>query len=320
MSDNRKKSPVRVKRNKKVVLRSLLAVDLMSVVLLTGVVVHHAISNGTFYEKPSMASSEGQQASEAEEGQVPVASSEQQMIVPEEARVKSAVDLASEEDTFDYDAARAWLKENSNLFDENQIHKANDDNHYAQLLYRWMHDDYTVMNASEIKLTEAEQEAKIPLFEQWDDRWGYAPYGEQIIGTSGCGPTCMAMIACGLLRDPSINPQVVAEYAQNNNLYMWGTGTKWDIYEDYSASKGIICTDLKTDQNLILSELRKGYPVVVSVRRGIFTYGGHFIVLTGIDDEDNITMNDPMSIEHSSRTWKLSEFSDQIKNTWSFHI
>ena len=151
MSENRKKSPVREKRNKKVVLRSLLAVDLMSVVLLTGVVVHHAISNGTFYEKPSMASSEGQQASEAEEGQVPVASSEQQVIVPEEARVKSAVDLASEEDTFDYDAARAWLKENSNLFDENQIHKANDDNHYAQLLYRWMHDDYNVMNALEIK-------------------------------------------------------------------------------------------------------------------------------------------------------------------------
>ena len=33
----------------------------------------------------------------------------------------------------------------------------------------------------------------IPLFLQWDTRWGYVPYGDGWIGNNGCGPTSLSM-------------------------------------------------------------------------------------------------------------------------------
>lgn len=42
---------------------------------------------------------------------------------------------------------------------------------------------------------------EIPALIQWDERWGYAPYGsETIIAVSGCGPTALSMVISGLLR------------------------------------------------------------------------------------------------------------------------
>ena len=42
----------------------------------------------------------------------------------------------------------------------------------------------------DIDLSADAQSGAVPLFIQWDERWGYAPYGSGFIGTSGCGPTC----------------------------------------------------------------------------------------------------------------------------------
>ena len=39
------------------------------------------------------------------------------------------------------------------------------------------------------KLSVLEKGQEFPLFLQWDPRWGYAEYGENNIGLSGCGPT-----------------------------------------------------------------------------------------------------------------------------------
>ena len=38
----------------------------------------------------------------------------------------------------------------------------------------------------------------IPLLIQWDKRWAYTHYGDEIVGTAGCGPTCLSMVAIGL--------------------------------------------------------------------------------------------------------------------------
>ena len=57
---------------------------------------------------------------------------------------------------------------------------------------------------------------EIPLLLQWDERWGYAPYGTSVVAVSGCGPTCMAMVAAGLRHDPTITPAKVAEYGTQN--------------------------------------------------------------------------------------------------------
>lgn len=37
----------------------------------------------------------------------------------------------------------------------------------------------------DIDLSSDAQSGTVPLFIQWDERWGYAPYGSGFIGTSG---------------------------------------------------------------------------------------------------------------------------------------
>lgn len=37
-----------------------------------------------------------------------------------------------------------------------------------------------------------------PLLLQYDPRWGYAFYGDDVIAVNGCGPTCLSMVIAGL--------------------------------------------------------------------------------------------------------------------------
>ena len=43
-----------------------------------------------------------------------------------------------------------------------------------------------------IDLSAEARSRSVPLFIQWDERWGYEPYG---IGTCGCGPACLSRAA-----------------------------------------------------------------------------------------------------------------------------
>ena len=49
--------------------------------------------------------------------------------------------------------------------------------------------------------------------------------------------------------------------------------------------------------------LSAGYPVIEICGPGLFTRGGHFILLTGIDEQGNVRINDPGS---KNRTYKIT--------------
>lgn len=158
----------------------------------------------------------------------------------------------------------------------------------------------------------------IPLLLQWDERWGYAPYGEEtIIAISGCGPTCIAMVAAGLTADNTITPAVVAEYSSQNGYLDKNLNTSWELMTIGCRNFGISGTMLGLDENAMANTLAAGYPIICSMAPGIFTTTGHFIVLTGYEN-GSFTVNDPASRIRSSRTYKFSEFQDQIKNMWYF--
>ncbi len=69
-------------------------------------------------------------------------------------------------------------------------------------------------------------------FLQWDERWGYAWYGDSFLAVSGCGPTALAMAAAGLTKDSTITPYTVARYAQEAGYYVNGAGSSWALISD----------------------------------------------------------------------------------------
>ena len=160
-------------------------------------------------------------------------------------------------------------------------------------------------------------QGQIPLLIQWDQRWGYQPYGDGMIADSGCGPTALAMVASGLRGDASITPFRIAQYAQENGYYVNGAGSSWELMTEACYQFGVAGNVIGLGEESVKGELLAGHPIICSVRAGDFTDGGHFIVLTSVQ-EDKIQVYDPNSIEKSSRLWDYAVLEPQIENLWSF--
>jgi len=170
----------------------------------------------------------------------------------------------------------------------------------------------------EIDLTDEVDQGDIPLFLQWDMRWGYETYGSDFLAVTGCGPTCLSMVVCGLGGDTKWNPLAVAQMAEKEGYYVPGAGSSWELMTEGAAKLGLDGEEVIFDEAHILEELECGNPIICIMRAGDFTSSGHFIVLTGVDENGEITVCDPNSMINSEKSWDLKKLMPQIKNLWSY--
>lgn len=169
-----------------------------------------------------------------------------------------------------------------------------------------------------IKLSKEWERGKIPLLIQWDSRWGYEPYGDSMIGISGCGPTCLSMVVIGLTGRTEWHPAKMAAYAADNGYLVQGVGTDWRLFSTGAEPFGLQVLRLTLNEYEIGGQLLDGHPVICSMKPGDFTYTGHFIVLTGMDEEGNVQVNDPNSRIKSRQTWRLGDIIKQVKSAWAY--
>lgn len=167
----------------------------------------------------------------------------------------------------------------------------------------------------EIDLSEYENAESVPLFMQWDERWGYAPYGDDMIAISGCGPTCLSMVSVYLLHDTTYNPKYVAEFSEENGYCIPGDGSSWTLISEGGKQLGLNVTELNLQEDIIIQNLESGNPIICIMGRGDFTDGGHYIVLTDYID-GKFKVNDPNSKIRSEKLWSFQELESQISNLW----
>ena len=168
----------------------------------------------------------------------------------------------------------------------------------------------------EIDLSEHLGSETVPLFFQWDERWGTTIYGSDVMEVTGCGPTCLSMVLVHLLQDATFTPRYVADFAEDNDYYAKGSGSKWALISEGGETLGLDVTELPLDENRMKKNLELGNPIICIMGPGDFTTAGHFIVLTGVK-ENKFVVNDPNSKENSERLWSYEEISGQIKNLWA---
>ncbi len=173
-------------------------------------------------------------------------------------------------------------------------------------------------NDFEIDITKEVYQGGIPLFLQMDGRWGYRTYGTGFLAMTGCGPTCLSMVYCGLTGDTEWNPYAVARMAQKKGYYVDGVGTSWDLMTSGARSLGLNVWQPSIDSGEIVGTLQQGCPLIASMRPGDFTRRGHFIVLRGIDWDGRIIVNDPNSTANSERTWEVDRLVSQMKGLWAY--
>lgn len=155
-----------------------------------------------------------------------------------------------------------------------------------------------------------------PTLLQWDARWGCTPYGGSILAITGCGPTALSVVACGLTGDASLTPAAIAAWAQRQG-YAGADGTSWELMRSGCEHFGLYAQELSLTEAAVFGALEAGRPIICSMRPGDFTTAGHFIVLTGTQD-GLLCVVDPNSPARSASLWEYSRLEPQIKNLWAY--
>lgn len=169
----------------------------------------------------------------------------------------------------------------------------------------------------DIDLSGEAASGTVPLLMQWDERWGYDIYAGDYFGLTGCGPTCLSMVALYLTGDASLTPEYLGHWAAGHGYAVDGNGTAWSLFSKGAAELGLTSRELPLSEGEIRGALEAGEPVVCIMGPGDFTTTGHFIVLTDWT-RDGIQVNDPNSRENSDKLWQYDDIRGQIQNLWAF--
>lgn len=161
----------------------------------------------------------------------------------------------------------------------------------------------------------------VPLFIQWDKQWGYKDYIGSVAGLSGCGPTCLSMVAYHFTRDPKMTPAYMMDFAEENDYAFKNLGTQWSLFKLGAKKLGLNMKELNADQMkneaYIADVLASGKVIVMNVGPGVFTTVGHYMLIVGYED-GSFRVNDPNSPANSEKLWSFDEFDQDVKIMWAF--
>lgn len=158
---------------------------------------------------------------------------------------------------------------------------------------------------------------EIPHYFQTD--YKNYPYGGGTISSSGCAPTCIAMVM-SYLTNETLSPINIVQYTQNK-YYVPGAGSSWSIFGACAGNWGSSCQNLGRSRKSVLEALENGKPVIASMGPGTFTKGGHFIVIRGVTSDGYFLINDPNRKNYNkygTDRFKTSTVFRESKNFWSF--
>lgn len=169
----------------------------------------------------------------------------------------------------------------------------------------------------EVDLSEYAGSETVPLFMQWDKRWGYQLYGSNVAGLTACGPVCLSMAAFYHTGDENMTPENIIAFAQKEGYCVPGSGSSWKLISEGAKKLGLTVQELSLSEAQIKKALDRGNPVILIMGPGDFTLVGHFILVRGYDAQTGeLFINDPNSVKNSEKGWKFSSIKDQIRNLW----
>lgn len=158
----------------------------------------------------------------------------------------------------------------------------------------------------------------MPHIYQIDPAWSELPYAGGTIRQNGCGPTCLTMIYIFKTGRTDMTPVDMCALSEAGNYAPTGA-TEWSFMTSGAWQLGLNGTQLYNDRDSMAQALRSGAPVIAVVRPGMFTNVGHYIVLYGIDDADQIGVYDPNSPSRSARRWGIVEVLNEIETMWAYY-
>lgn len=160
------------------------------------------------------------------------------------------------------------------------------------------------------------EDESVPLFLQWDERWGYLGYSGELLGLSGCGPTTLSMAAAFLLKDETLSPAYIAKFSEENGFSSYKNGSCWALMSEGAKRLGLRSEELPLWEGSMVNALCENELIICAMGKGDFTSSGHFILICGYEN-GLFSVRDPNSKARSERLWSYETLSTQIDGMWA---
>lgn len=257
---------------------------------------------------------------------VAVLRANQDLAQEEVARLNSVVDRLNEEiDQLNLDyQERLRREEEERRRQEEERRRQEEERRKAEAAKRAEANSLSAVSYSyepEIDANYTPFDGEIVYFNQREEPWGSYPYGNGFfssIAANGCGPTSMAMVVSSLT-DQYTTPSEMADFSTRGGHVMPGDGgSLWSLFPAAASAYGLNCTQT-SNQDTINEALSQGALVVCSMNNslgGYWTIGGHFIVLTGIDENGYISVADPWSRAKSVIKHNQLQVYTPLRSAW----
>ena len=159
---------------------------------------------------------------------------------------------------------------------------------------------------------------KFPHLYQWDLRWGYAKFSADGFGLAACGPTSLTMVYQGLTGKTNITPYDMGRMAEEQGFVITGQGSTDGLFTEMPLQLGLNWWEVPIDANGIKETLSAGHPIIANVGPGYFSRVGHFFVLAGITEDGKVILNDPYSVERSSKLWDPEQIASESRALYAY--
>ncbi|MDD6736422.1 MAG: C39 family peptidase [Clostridiales bacterium] len=208
----------------------------------------------------------------------------------------------------------------------NSLGFSDEEKNWADLMYNTLNDQYLEPEGGFADQSPEYSDAvigkkgemQVVYYSQLDSRWANKSYGKTgTIGSSGCGPTSLA-IAVSTLTGKSIDPIMVSEWSEKNGYRCEGYGSYHALIPKGAEHYGLNVEKLgRSSAKELEKHLTSGHLVIAIMAKGHFTSNGHFIVIRGITQDGKILVADPASCKRSQKAWDMSIILNEARGTAS---
>ena len=170
-------------------------------------------------------------------------------------------------------------------------------------------------------------EVKMPYYDQLN--YGDVPFGSvkgATLKSHGSAQVAFAMVVSSL-NTSNISPKDVVKWKETAK-YCVNEGTKWGYFKDAARHYGFVCQNDSALLSEAITALKQGKPVICLQAPGLFTSGGHFIVLRGITSTGKILVSDPnggnankwglSTNQYLYKEWTYDQIKASASNNWIF--
>ena len=233
----------------------------------------------------------------------------------EDISLRDVEDSVSKSYVRDPESGTVYYKSPEEMMDERGF--TDEEKNWAELMYNTLNDQYLdpdgefadvggLGSYEDVTLGEAGQ-TEVVYFNQLDSRWANEMYGRSgTIGSSGCGPTALA-IAVSTLTEKMVEPPEICEWSEDNGYRCEGNGSYHSLIPNGAKHYGLKVEKLgRSSKEELREHLSSGKLVIAIMSKGHFTSSGHFIVLRGITEDGKVLVADPASYKKSQQEWDMS--------------